>query len=136
MTEAKSQALKQRPYLKGLAILAIVFGAATVISGGNVLFGPDVVQEMAGRFVPFVVWFNFIAGFFYIAAGLAIWPGHRWALGLSIAIVVATALVAVAFGAWVIHGGGFEMRTVGALAFRFGVWAAIAWAVFRARPRP
>ncbi|MGB7244462.1 MAG: hypothetical protein WBC93_20545 [Sulfitobacter sp.] len=136
MTELKAKAIKPRPYLKGIALLAIVFGATTVISGGNVLFGPKVVQEMAGRFVPFVVWFNFFAGFFYIAAGLAIWQRHRFALGLSIAIASATLLVAVAFGVWVIQGGDFEMRTVGALALRFAVWAAISWAVLRARLHP
>ena len=136
MMEPKAQALKPRPYLKGLATLAIVFGAATIISGGNVLFGPEVVQEMAGRFVPFVVWFNFVAGFFYIAAGLTIWLGHRFALGLSIAIAAATLLVAVALGVWVIQGGGYETRTVGALALRFAIWAAISWAVFRARLHP
>jgi len=134
MTQTTSQALKPRPFLKGIAVLAMVFGVVTIISGGNVLFGPDAVRAIAGRFVPFVVWFNFIAGFFYVAAGLAIWLGHRWGLRLSIAITSATALVAVAFGAWVVLGGSFEMRTVGALALRFGVWAAIAWAVFRARP--
>lgn len=134
MTKANSQTFKPRPYIKGIALLAMVFGALTVISGGNVLFGIDAVQEMAGRFVPFVVWFNFIAGFLYIAAGLAIWLGHRWALGLSVAIAAATAVVAAAFGIWVIQGGDYEMRTVGALALRFGVWVAIAFAVFRAKP--
>jgi len=136
MTESKFQALEPRPFLKGIALLAFAFGVLTLISGGNVLFGPEAVRAMAGRFVPFVVWFNFLAGFFYCVAGLAIWFGHDWALRLSIGIAVATALVAVAFGVWVVQGGGFEMRTIGALAFRFAVWAAIAWAVFRARQRP
>ncbi|NND17791.1 MAG: hypothetical protein HKN98_04360 [Silicimonas sp.] len=121
--------------MKGLALVALVFGTMTIISGGSVLFGTRAVREMAGHYVTFVVWFNFIAGFAYIAAGLAIWQLHRWALGLSIAIAVATALVTAAFAVWVLQGGGFEMRTVGALALRFGVWAAISWAVFRARAR-
>ena len=136
MTETKAQTFKPRPYLKGIALLALMFGAVTVISGGNVLFGAQEVRQLAGQIVPFVVWFNFIAGFFYIAAGLAIWRGHRLASGLSIAIAVSTALVATAFGAWVLQGGGYEMRTVGSLTLRFVVWAVISWAVFHARPRP
>ncbi len=87
---------------------------------------------MAGQFVPFVVWFNFLAGFAYVAAGLAIWTGHRLALGLSISIAVATVIVATGFGVWVLQGGAFEMRTVGALALRFGVWMVISLAVYRA----
>ncbi|MCK0150055.1 hypothetical protein MWU54_08490 [Marivita sp. S6314] len=136
MTVSRDLAFKPQAFLKGLAVLAIVFGVATVISGGNVLFGPQVVQDMAGRFVPFVVWFNVVAGFFYIAAGLAILRGHRLALALSVTIAVATLLVAVGFGVWVIQGGDFEMRTVGALALRFAVWVAFSWAVFRARLHP
>ncbi len=27
----------------------------------------------AGNFVPFVVWFNFLAGFVYVAAGVELW---------------------------------------------------------------
>lgn len=136
MTTKKSQALEPRAFLKGVALIAMVFGAVTVISGGSVLFGTDVVREAAGHFVPFVLWFNFIAGFAYIAAGLAIWLAHRWAFGLSIAIAVATFFVATAFGVWVFQGGAYEMRSVGALSLRFGVWLAISLVMFRARSRP
>ena len=126
---------RSRPVMKGAALLAMAFGAVTVVSGGNVLFGPDAAREMAGQFVPFVVWFNTIAGFVYVAAGLAIWSGHRWALGISVGIAAATALVAAGFGIWVAQGGAFEMRTIAALALRFGVWLAIALIVYQARRR-
>lgn len=52
---------------KTAAIVAIVFGALTIISGGRALFGG---VDM-GAVVPFVLWFNFLAGFAYVAAGLA-----------------------------------------------------------------
>ena len=45
------------------AVVAIVFGLATVISGGRALFGG---ADM-GAVVPFVLWFNFLAGFAYVA---------------------------------------------------------------------
>lgn len=136
MTTEKSQALEPRSSLKGVALIAMVFGTATVISGGSVLFGADAIRETAGRFVPFVVWFNFIAGFAYIAAGIAIWLAHRWALSLSVAIAVATFIAAAGFGVWILLGNPYEMRTVGALALRFGVWVAIALAVHRAKSHP
>ncbi|WP_424943133.1 hypothetical protein [Aliiroseovarius crassostreae] len=125
-TTESSQNRPPRPRLKGLALLAIVFGAMTVFSSGAVLFGPDIVQERAGRFVPFVVWFNFLAGLAYLAAGLGIWRARPWALGLSVAIAGATALVLVGFGVWVALGGAYELRTLGALILRTGVWVAIA----------
>ena len=47
------------------AVVAIVFGLATVISGGRALFGG---ADM-GAVVPVVLWFNFMTGFAYLLAG-------------------------------------------------------------------
>ena len=135
MTAVNSRPIRPQPLLNGVALIAIVFGSLTVISGGTVLFGSDTVRDLAGDFVPFVVWFNFCTGFLYVIAGLAIWLRHHWALGLSVMIAGATAPVMAAFGLWVIDGGAYEARTVGALAFRCGVWVAIALVLLRARPR-
>lgn len=111
------------------AMVAIVFGALTIASGGIVLFGG---ADM-GAVVPFVLWFNFIAGFAYVAAGLGLWRGRRWAVWLSAAIVVATLLVLMAFAVHVAQGGAFESRTVAALLFRTATWAAIASVAYRAQ---
>ena len=63
-------------------------------SGGEVLFVDGAGREAAGNYVPFVVWFNFLAGFAYIAgaAGLALW--RSWITPLAFAIA---ALTIVAF---------------------------------------
>jgi hypothetical protein len=121
--------------LKGIAILALVFGLVTLFSSGNVLFGPDQARELAGAYVPFVVWFNFAAGFLYVLAAIGIWLGRSWAFGLSAFIALATAATALVFGVQVLQGGAFEMRTVGALALRTGFWAAIAVALARGARR-
>ena len=47
-----------------LGLLAIGFGVMTLKSGGFALFGGVEGKEFAGQYVPFVLWFNFIAGFF------------------------------------------------------------------------
>ncbi len=117
--------------MKGTALLAMAFGLATLFSGGNVLFGADEARELAGAFVPFVVWFNFMAGFLYVLAAIGIWQGRRWACGLSAFIVVATAVAALTFGIQVINGSVFELRTVGALALRIGFWAVITMVLYR-----
>ena len=119
-----------RPRVRlAVALLAAVFGAATVVEGGHVLFGPDAARAASGHYVPFVLWFNFLAGFAYLAAGLGIARSRRWAARLALAIAAATALVFLAFGVHVWSGGAWERRTVGAMALRTAVWAAIAiWA--------
>jgi hypothetical protein len=104
------------------AIVAIVFGLLTILSGGRALFGG---ADM-GAVVDFVLWFNTAAGFAYIVAGVGLWQGARWAFALSIAILAATLTVFAAFGLHVASGGAFEMRTVFAMTLRSAVWAAIA----------
>ncbi len=110
--------------LRAIALVAVLFGAATIYAGGNVLFGGG--GGAAGEYVPFVVWFNFIAGFAYVAAGIGIWQRRRWAGPLAAALAVLTAAVFAAFGVWVATGGHYEMRTVAAMTLRTGVWVAIA----------
>lgn len=101
---------------------AIVFGVLTLLSGGTTLLG---ALDM-GAVVPFVLWFNTIAGLAYVIAGFGLWLGRRWAFPLSLAIFAATLLVFAGFGLHVVRGGAFEMRTVFAMALRAVVWGGIA----------
>ena len=113
-------------FMKALSAVGVVFGALTVFSGWQGLFGDAATRAALGHTVGFVLWFNFLAGFAYVAAGLGLWRGERWGLILATALALGTALVAAAFGLHVLGGGAFEMRTVGALALRFGFWAVVA----------
>ena len=102
---------------------AVLFGLLTILSGGRALFGG---ADM-GAVVPFVLWFNFAAGFAYVLAGIGLWRGAAWARGLSVAIAVSTAAIFAAFlwHAWT--GGAYETRTMGAMILRLSVWIAIAF---------
>lgn len=113
------------------AILAIVFGLLTIVSGGRALFdGADM-----GNVVLFVLRFNFIAGFAYVAAGVAIWRGANWGTLLALIIVVVTAVVFAAFLWHVRQGGAYEMRTMGAMIIRLLVWVAVATLAIRVKYR-
>ena len=109
-----------------LALVAIVFGIVTIIVGGKTLFGGTEVRTAAGNIVPFVLWFNFAAGFAYVmtGAGLLLWK--RWAARLSAAIAAATIVVFIAFGIHIFLSGAFEARTVGAMIIRSAVWILIS----------
>ncbi|MGH1455005.1 MAG: hypothetical protein ACRBBV_17745 [Paracoccaceae bacterium] len=102
--------------------VAIAFGVLTIFSGGRTLLG----SADMGAVVPFVLWFNTLAGLAYFVAGLGLWQGRRWAWPLSFAIFAATLLVFAAFGLHIARGGAFEMRTVFAMALRSTVWGSIA----------
>ncbi len=117
---------------KSAAILAMIFGVMTIVSGGSVLFGGESARLQAGDVVPFVLWFNFAAGFFYVIAGLGIWRDTTWAFPLAFAIAAATLVVAAIFTLVALLGTAFEMRTVAALILRFSIWAGISILI---RPR-
>lgn len=113
--------------LRVVSGIAIVFGALTVFSGGRALFGDAQAQAAVGNAVGFVLWFNFLAGFFYVLTGIGLLLSQRWARSAAFALALATALVAAAFAVHVANGGAFEMRTVGAMALRLGFWTLVAF---------
>lgn len=118
--------LNARPRKAVVAVIfIIVFGLMTLKSGGSVIFidGPD--RLAAGNYIPFVVWFNFLAGFAYIIAGIGFFLWRDWAVKLSLLIVLATILVFVIFEIIVLTGGEYEARTVGAMILRCLVWLVI-----------
>ena len=124
--------MKSERILKWLAIAAIAFGALTVFSGGRALFGGMEARAEFGNVVPFVLWFNFIAGFVYVLAGVALLRTKRWAAPVALLLAVATVLVFLAFAVHIVTGGAFEARTVGALSLRSLFWIAVALVAMRA----
>jgi hypothetical protein len=56
--------------------IAILFGVATILVGGKTLIG---ALAIADDVVPFVLWFNFVAGFAYVTAGYGIVVWKPWA---------------------------------------------------------
>ncbi len=115
-----------RVVLRILAVIAILFGALTLKAGGTALFGGPEARAAVGNAVPFVLWFNTMAGLAYILAGIGLWLGRPWAAYLAWLIALATLAVFAAFGVHVATGGAFEMRTVAAMTLRSLVWLAIA----------
>lgn len=117
--------------LRGIALAAGAFGLLTIWAGGTTLFGGAAARQSAGAYVPFVLWFNFLAGFAYVAAAAGLWGRRRWAVALALAIAASTLVVFAAFGVHVLRGGAFEARTVAAMTLRSTVWLAIAWVAAR-----
>ncbi|MCC6718858.1 MAG: hypothetical protein IT555_13320 [Acetobacteraceae bacterium] len=118
--------MNRRRIVPWLGAAAIAFGALTLFSGGQALFGDAQARAAVGNAVPFVLWFNFLAGFVYVVAGAGLVLHRRWAAHAAVFLAAATALVAAAFAVHVLRGGAFEMRTVGALALRTLFWIVVA----------
>ena len=113
-----------------ISVIAVVFGLLTIKEGGAVLFGSAAARAAAGNYVPFVVWFNFLAGFAYVLAGAGLFMQRRWAMWLAIAIAISTAITSAALGIVILSGDPFEQRTAFAMGLRTVVWigiSAVAW---------
>jgi hypothetical protein len=126
---------KSRPNLLWIRIAGVIgalFGLMTLREGGAVLFVDGAARVAAGDYVPFVLWFNFLAGFAYVVAGTGLVFGRPWAGRIALIIAAATLIVFVALGVHIVGGGAFEMRTVVAMTLRSVVWcsiAALSWRV-------
>lgn len=108
-----------------VAIVGCVFGLASIRSGGSVLFIDGPFRESVGIFIPFVVWFNFLFGFVYFAAGVGLWVQRRWAVWISLLVVIATLIVFTILVIYIVNGGTYEHRTIYAMILRFVVWVLI-----------
>lgn len=113
-----------------LTVLTVVFGIMTIKSGGQVLFGAQEYRSQAGHYVPFVLWFNFIAGFFYILAGIGLTLQNRYSVILPWLIASATLVIFGFFGYHIFNGGLFENQTVVAMSLRSGIWLFVSFFVY------
>ncbi len=120
---------KSPKLLHVLAAVALIFGVASIFSGGQVLFGSEETRLAAGNYVPFVVWSNFFAGFFYIAGAAGLALRRSWITPLAFSIAVMTSAVFIAFGVHILMGEAYEVRTIGAMSLRSLVWLSIAFTV-------
>jgi hypothetical protein len=113
-----------------VGLICIAFGLITIAVGGKTL-SEGLAAGLPRNVVPFVLGFNFVAGFAYVAAGFGLMRARRWTFVLSAAIASATALVFIAFGAHIVFGGEFQTKTVAAMTVRTLFWIAIAIGSYR-----
>lgn len=106
---------------KALAIVAIVFGIATVVAGGRVLAGGDPGYVV---YLPLLV-FNTVMGVAYMAAGGMIWRDRARGQGAAGGIVVLN-LLALAFIIYQYRAGSaVAVDSLRAMSFRTVVWLLI-----------
>lgn len=117
--------MNQTLFFRVMAAFALFFGIATIKEGGAVLFFDGDARLAAGHYVPFVLWFNFSAGFFYILSGVGLWFSKSWSIKLAFVIAILTGLIFLALGIHIWFGGSYESRTVVAMVIRTGVWVVI-----------
>lgn len=117
---------------KLLSLFIILFSFATVFSGGKALFS-EAGRTAAGEIVPYVLWYNFIAGFFYFVAGVAILKQHSCAKKVSSVLALTSSVVLIFLGVHILSGKAYETRTLVAMMFRSVFWVVVALTLFKAK---
>ena len=105
-----------------MAVVAVVFGLATIVAGGRVLTGWSDPGYVVFR--PLLI-YNTAMGLAYLAAGVAIWrslPAGRIA---AAAIFVLNLVVLGAIVFLYAAGGLVAIDSLRAMTFRTAVWLAL-----------
>lgn len=109
------------------AVVAVLFGVATLFAGGGVLLGADPGYPV---FRPLLV-FNTAMGVAYVAAGITIWRSVSTARYAAGAIALLNLLVLVGILMVYRSGGTVAVDSVRAMTLRTVVWlilfAGTAW---------
>jgi hypothetical protein len=115
------------------AVVASVFGLATIMAGTRVLTGSDPGYLV---FRPLLI-YNTLMGVVYIAAGVAIWLSIRWGRSAAAAVFALNLLVLLGIIALYRSGDAVAVDSVRAMTFRTVVWlalfASLAWVSRRQR---
>lgn len=104
-----------------LAVVAVLFGIATVIAGTRVLSGSDPGYVV---FRPLLI-FNTAMGVAYLAAGVIAWRSVDKGKYAAATIFVLNLLVLGAMSYLYLAGNAVAVESVGAMILRTGVWLAL-----------
>ncbi len=104
-----------------LAIVALLFGAATLLAGGRVLGGADPGYVV---YQPLLL-YNTGMGLAYVGTAFLIWRHLPRAMPASLAIFCLNLLVLIGVG-YLLHAGqGVAEQSFQAMVLRTGVWLAL-----------
>jgi hypothetical protein len=104
-----------------LALVAALFGLATVVAGGSVLAGADPGYIV---FRPLLV-FNTAMGVAYVAAGIIMWRSLARGTSAAATIFVLNLLVLGIVGYLYARGSAVAIDSIRAMIFRTGVWLVL-----------
>lgn len=114
-----------------LALVALLFGAATLLAGGRVLGGADPGYVV---YQPLLL-YNTGMGLAYVGTAFLIWRQLPRAMPASLTIVCLNLLVLIGVGYLLQAGEGVAEQSFQAMVLRTGVWLAllvgVAWLLKR-----
>lgn len=105
-----------------VAVVAALFGLATIVAGGRVLMGWSDPGYVVYR--PLLI-YNTAMGVAYLAAGIVIWRSLHWGKYGAAVVFVLNLVVLVAIVWLYAAGGSVAIDSLRAMTFRTAVWLAL-----------
>lgn len=107
---------------RAAAVLAALFGLATLFAGGRVLMGYSDPGYVV--YQPLLI-YNTAMGIAYLAAGATIWYSLHWGKYAAFAILILNLAVLGGIVVLYVNGGAVAVDSVKAMAFRTIVWLGL-----------
>jgi hypothetical protein len=104
------------------AVLASVLGLLSIKEGGGVLLG---ITTKTYTVLPWLVWYNVVAGFLSVLCGRGLWLGRTWADKLADTIVTLHGLVLLNLIVLFAFHEAVAKTSIMAMLFRTVVWIGI-----------
>ncbi|MFP4611572.1 MAG: hypothetical protein ACLFQT_11170 [Thiohalophilus sp.] len=115
-----------RTLQKILALIAGLFGAATIFAGSRVLTGSDPGYVV---FLPLLV-YNTVMGFIYIGVGIVAWRNVHYGRYGAAAVFILNLLVLAAVWLFYNSGGAVAVDSLRAMTLRTVVWLLLFMGLF------
>jgi len=117
-----------------LALVATLFGLATIFAGARVLLGSDPGYIV---FRPLLI-YNTAMGIVYVAAGIIIWRNFKQGMYVAAAIFILNLVVLAAIYFLYTEGSSIAVDSLRAMSLRTVVWlalfAGLVWLSSRNKP--
>lgn len=115
-----------------------IFGLLTLFLSTSIILDLFGIRAMEGNYVLFVVWANFMSSVLYLYSAYGFVERKKWTAKLLGASAIILMLAYAGLFLHINSGGLYEVKTVGAMAFRIGftlVFTAVAFFSINRRKR-
>ncbi|WP_223267177.1 hypothetical protein [Polaribacter sp. IC073] len=96
----------------------------------SVIFDWFGIRAKEGNYVLFIVWANFISGFFYVAAAYYFFKNNKRVFPILIFVLILLIIAFITLQFHIKNDGIYELKTVNAMIFRMMftfVFSLTAW---------
>lgn len=113
-----------------LSLAALIFGLITMFASSSVLFSYSSILAKNGNYPDFILWMNLLSSPLYLLAALGFRYAKVWTAYPLLVIFIMLFISLTYFILLIKSGGGYELDTLMALAFRIAFTSTLVFIAF------